>query len=84
MGTSFAGIAGGFAGAGAGFAGTTAKFVGDIKKDGLQFRDVKNLLLNTAFDVAALPASAIPGLDNVLKGTKFLRTIKSIGTPVLK
>ena len=84
VGTSFAGIAGGFAGAGAGFAGTAAKFVGDVKKDGLQFRDVKNLLLNTAFDVASLPASAIPGLDNLLKGAKFLKTIKSVGAPMLK
>ena len=41
-------------------------------------------MVNFAFDVAAVPASLLPGGDNAIKVSKFTRTIKSIGQPLLK
>ena len=84
VGLSFGGVAGGVAGAATGLASTGTRFAADIKKDGLDWGDVKRLGINTAFDVAALPASFIPGADNVIKAKKLARTVKSIGQPVLK
>lgn len=84
VGASFLGPAGGIAGMGAGLLGTGSKFIGDIKKDGLDWGDAKNLAINLGMDVGALAISAIPGADNWLKGKKFVRAIKSIGAPVLK
>ena len=82
---SFApGIAGGIAGGVAGLTGTGLKFVGDIKRDKFDLGDVGRLLTNLAFDVAAIPASLLPGVDNAIKTSKFVRTIKSIGQPLLK
>lgn len=82
---SFApGIAGGIAGGVAGLTGTGLKFVGDIKRDKFDLGDVGRLLTNLAFDVAAVPASLLPGVDNAIKTSKFVRTIKSIGQPLLK
>lgn len=78
------GVVGGVAGIGAGLTGTGLKFAGDIKRDGLDWRDVTNLGINAAFDLAALPASLIPGADNALKTSKFVKTVKSIGQPILK
>lgn len=82
---SFApGIAGGIAGGVAGLTGTGLKFAGDIKRDGFDWGDVGRLLTNFAFDVAAVPASFLPGGDNVIKASKFVKTIKNIGQPILK
>ena len=82
---SFApGIAGGIAGGVAGLTGTGLKFAGDIKRDGFDWGDVGRLLTNFAFDVAAVPASFLPGGDNAIKVSKFVRTIKNIGQPILK
>ena len=82
---SFApGIAGGIAGGVSGLAGTGLKFVGDIKRDGFDLGDVRRGLVNLAFDVAAVPASLLPGADNAIKASKFVKTIKNIGQPVLK
>ena len=41
-------------------------------------------MVNLAFDVAAVPASLLPGGDNVIKTSKFVKTIKNIGQPILK
>lgn len=85
VGASFLpGIAGGIAGGVAGLTGTGLKFVGDIKRDKFDLGDVGRLLTNFAFDVAAVPASFLPGGDNAIKVSKFVRTIKSIGQPLLK
>ena len=82
---SFApGIVGGVAGGLTGLTGTTLKFVGDIKRDGFDWGDVRRGLVNLAFDVAAVPASLLPGADNAIKTSKFVKTIKNIGQPVLK
>lgn len=82
---SFApGIAGGVAGGLTGLTGTVLKFAGDIKRDGFDFGDVRRGLVNLAFDVAAVPASLLPGADNAIKTSKFIKTIKNIGQPVLK
>ena len=82
---SFApGIVGGVAGGLTGLTGTTLKFVGDIKRDGFDWGDVRRGLVNLAFDVAAVPASLLPGADNAIKASKFVKTIKNIGQPVLK
>lgn len=78
------GIAGGIAGGVAGLTGTGLKFVGDIKRDKFDLGDVGRLLTNFAFDVAAVPASFLPGGDNAIKVSKFVRTIKNIGQPILK
>ena len=82
---SFApGIVGGIAGGVAGFTGTGLKFAGDIKRDGFDWGDVGRGLVNLAFDVAAVPASLLPGADNAIKASKFVKTIKNIGQPILK
>ena len=82
---SFApGIVGGVAGGLTGLTGTTLKFVGDIKRDGFDWGDVRRGLVNLAFDAAAIPASFLPGADNAIKASKFVKTIKNIGQPVLK
>lgn len=82
---SFApGIAGGIAGGVAGITGTGLKFAGDIKRDGFDLGDVGRLLTNFAFDVAAVPASLLPGVDNTIKASKFVKTVKNIGQPILK
>ena len=82
---SFApGIAGGIAGGVTGLTGTALKFAGDIKRDGFDLGDVRRGLVNLAFDVAAVPASLLPGADNAIKASKFVKTIKNIGQPVLK
>ena len=82
---SFApGIAGGIAGGVTGLTGTALKFAGDIKRDGFDWGDVRRGLVNLAFDVAAVPASLLPGADNAIKTSKFVKTIKNIGQPVLK
>ena len=41
-------------------------------------------MVNLAFDIAAVPASLLPGGDNVIKASKFVKTIKNIGQPILK
>lgn len=82
---SFApGLAGGIAGGVAGLTGTGLKFAGDIKRDGFDWGDVGRGLVNFAFDVAAVPASLLPGVDNAIKTSKFVKTIKNIGQPILK
>lgn len=82
---SFApGITGGILGGVSGLAGTGLKFVGDIKRDGFDWGDVGRGLVNLAFDAAAIPASLLPGADNAIKTSKFVRTIKNIGQPLLK
>lgn len=77
-------LAGGITGGVAGLTGTGLKFAGDIKRDGFDWGDVGRLLTNFAFDVAAVPASFLPGGDNAIKVSKFVRTIKNIGQPILK
>lgn len=84
VGLSFGGVAGGVAGAATGVASTGLRFAADVKKDGLDWGDVKRGAINLGFDLAALPASFIPGADNIIKAKKLARTIKSIGQPVLK
>ena len=82
---SFApGIAGGVAGGVTGLTGTALRFAGDVKRDGLDWGDIRRGLVNLAFDVAAVPASLLPGGDNVIKTSKFVKTIKNIGQPILK
>ena len=82
---SFApGIVGGVAGGLTGLTGTTLKFAGDIKRDGFDLGDVGRGLVNLAFDAAAIPASFLPGVDNAIKTSKFVKTIKNIGQPILK
>ena len=82
---SFApGIVGGVAGGLTGLAGTGLKFAGDIKRDGFDLGDVGRGLVNLAFDAAAIPASFLPGVDNAIKTSKFVKTIKNIGQPILK
>lgn len=82
---SFApGITGGILGGVSGLAGTGLKFVGDIKRDGFDLGDIGRGLVNLAFDVAAVPASFLPGVDNAIKASKFVKTIKNIGQPILK
>ena len=82
---SFApGITGGILGGVSGLAGTGLKFVGDIKRDGFDLGDVGRGLVNLAFDAAAIPASFLPGVDNAIKTSKFVKTIKNIGQPILK
>ena len=82
---SFApGLIGGITGGLTGLAGTSLKLAGDIKRDGFDWGDVGRGLTNFAFDVAAVPASFLPGGDNAIKVSKFTRTIKSIGQPLLK
>lgn len=77
-------LAGGIAGGVSGLAGTGLKFAGDIKRDGFDWGDVGRLLTNFAFDVAAVPASLLPGVDNAIKTSKFVKTVKNIGQPLLK
>ena len=78
------GISGGIAGGLTGLTGTALKFAGDIKRDGFDWGDVRRGLVNLAFDAAAVPASFLPGGDNAIKTSKFVKTIKSIGQPILK
>lgn len=82
--TSFAPGPVGAAGSIAGATGSVSKFVGDWKKDGLQWGDIGRLATNLAFDVAAIPASLIPAADNAIRTCKLVRTVKSIGKPLLK
>jgi len=83
--SSFAGPVGGAIGAGAGLTGTGLRFMGDLKQgEKSTWGAVKDLAINTAFDLAALPASLVPGLDNAIKASKFVRVVKGIGTPILK
>ena len=77
-------LTGGIVGGVAGLTGTGLKFAGDIKRDGFDWGDVGRGLTNFAFDVAAVPASLLPGGDNAIKVSKFVKTIKSIGQPLIK
>ena len=84
VGMSFLGPVGGITGAATGVASTGTRFIADVKKDGLDWGDVKRGAINLGFDLAALPASLIPGADNAIKYAKLTKTVRSIGQPILK
>lgn len=83
--TSFAGPVGGVIGMGTGITGNLLRFTGDLTQHNKSvWGSIKDLAINSAFDIASLPASVIPGLDNAIKASKFVRVVKGIGTPILK
>lgn len=73
---------GSLAAAGVGATGSLARFGADIKRDGFQWTDAGNLLLNLGMDTV----TALPVVGNLGKAGKLAKLLKqkSIGSTVLK
>lgn len=77
VGASFIPGIGQAAGAITGVGGSLTKFAGDIKQDGLDWRDVKNLGVNLGFDLATLFTGGAG------KTAKFVKGIKTVAKPLM-
>lgn len=81
LGLSLTGV-GSLAAAGVGAAGSLARFGADAKRDGFQWTDAGNLLLNLGMDTV----TALPVVGNLGKAGKLAKLLKqkSLGSAVLK
>ena len=81
LGLSLTGV-GSLAAAGVGAAGSLARFGADTKRDGFQWTDAGNLLLNLGMDTV----TALPVVGNLGKAGKLAKLLKqkSLGSAVLK
>lgn len=81
LGLSLTGV-GSLAAAGVGAAGSLARFGADAKRDGFQWTDAGNLLLNLGMDAV----TALPVVGNLGKAGKLAKLLKqkSLGSAVLK
>lgn len=81
LGLSVTGV-GSLAAAGVGAAGSLARFGADAKRDGFQWTDAGNLLLNLGMDAV----TALPVVGNLGKAGKLAKLLKqkSLGSAVLK
>ena len=81
LGLSLTGV-GSLAAAGVGAAGSLARFGADTKRDGFQWSDAGNLLLNLGMDTV----TALPVVGNLGKAGKLAKLLKqkSLGSAVLK
>ena len=81
LGLSLTGV-GSLASAGVGAAGSLARFGADTKRDGFQWTDAGNLLLNLGMDAV----TALPVVGNLGKAGKLAKLLKqkSLGSAVLK
>lgn len=81
LGLSLTGV-GSLAAAGTGAAGSLARFGADAKRDGFQWTDAGNLLLNLGMDAV----TALPVVGNLGKAGKLAKLLKqkSLGSAVLK
>lgn len=81
LGLSLTGV-GSLAAAGVGAAGSLARFGADTKRDGFQWTDAGNLLLNLGMDAV----TALPVVGNLGKAGKLAKLLKqkSLGSAVLK
>ena len=81
LGLSLTGV-GSLAAAGVGATGSLARFGADVKRDGFQWTDAGNLLLNLGMDTV----TALPVVGNLGKAGKLAKLLKqkSLGSAVLK
>lgn len=80
LGMTFAPGIGNLAAAGTGLAGSLAGFYSDIKRDGYQGRDLRDLGLNVLMDIG----TALPGAGTGAKVGKIARKARKMGQTLLK